>query len=248
MSLASRNYHPGELCLLHRLAQGPATAKHLILEVTVPDVRPDLTAGLLMNCLQGLLLAGDVTGPGADGTYEISYLLGLEIQAMQRRPLAAMRQAAEELAADLRPLTTRLEIGGSIRRQRADCGDIELCAVVDDMRARNVLTGGADVLLKCGDRYAQVVRQTSAGPVRVDLFQTTMAQEWGMLFFIRTGSADFVRRALAYWKQISAGGECRGNLLWRGDGVQVQTFEEDDVFVALRMKPVPPQKRVPKPQ
>ena len=82
-------------------------------------------------------------------------------------------------------------------------------------------------------------------PVKVDLFQTADPACWGMLYFIRTGSADFVRRALHYWHRATAG-ECNGLRLRLAGNRPVDTPEEDDVFrvisehaVRAGLRPVP---------
>jgi DNA polymerase/3'-5' exonuclease PolX len=248
MPLHSRQYHAGELAILAHLVDRPSPAGAIVKEVLVPGWPPEHTATLLTNCLHRLVLQGDVL-LREDGCYELCPALSLELRAMRRRPLNTLLPLAEALRDELRGAAARVEIAGSLRRRTPDCGDIEICALADDQSARDLLAARSALVIKSGERYTQVVMDDQAvGPVKVDFFQTRYRQEWGMLFFIRTGSADFVRRALAYWKRLSAGGECRGNLLWRGDGVQVQTFEEEDVFRALGCRWVEPKDRTPRPQ
>lgn len=47
----------------------------------------------------------------------------------ERRPLAAMRVIAERIMETLAPACLKIEIAGSIRREKADCKDVEIVAV-----------------------------------------------------------------------------------------------------------------------
>lgn len=205
---------------------------------------------------------------------QVSLTSQAEAYLSQPRPLS-LRLATDVSASLIRdldslPTVQRLEIAGSVRRHKGMVHDIELVALVESQQQN--LFGGkdrsapamdltcalrerADTVLKTGPSMTSVIiSEPETGHIQVNLFQTADPACWGMLYFIRTGSADFVRRALGYWKTVSAGGECSDLRLRTAGGKALDTPEEKDVFrvlsdhaTAARMKPVPyipPEKRI----
>ncbi|NOY81931.1 MAG: hypothetical protein GXP31_13120, partial [Kiritimatiellaeota bacterium] len=100
-------------------------------------------------------------------------------------------------------------------------------------------------VVKRGPRYMRAeVAHGAGGAVGVDLFQTADIREWGVLFFIRTGPADYVRRMLWHWKLYTMyRGRIEANRLWNEDGTAANTNEERDVFEALHLTWVAPEGR-----
>jgi DNA polymerase/3'-5' exonuclease PolX len=74
----------------------------------------------------------------------------------------------------------------------------------------------------------------------VDLFIVRPPAQLGLIYFIRTGDADYSARGLARWKEVSGGGWSEGGCLRDRDGKAVPTPTEEDVFRALRWTFVPP--------
>ena len=128
-------------------------------------------------------------------------------------------QTAQWLVKRLRPYTLRIEIAGSLRRKKADVGDIEIACI-----PRIVVTGSVDLFgsplneeinLLTTEIYTMIKegyltkpqeeRKTPFGPryykvlacprssleVQVDIFCCLPPSDWGPFFTIRTGSADF---------------------------------------------------------
>lgn len=106
----------------------------------------------------------------------------------------------------------RIEIAGSIRRNRPDVGDIELVAVprtetaadgMFDVQVVNLLTDRLDALVaerrllshpddpKRGDRYSKLVDPESG--LQLDLFSAS-EESFGLIYLIRTGPADYSKR------------------------------------------------------
>jgi DNA polymerase/3'-5' exonuclease PolX len=128
-----------------------------------------------------------------------------------RFALTEARSVAESLVRLLGPACHRIEIAGSIRRGRADVGDIELVAVprftedadgffgttrrnllteaVDDLIRRGVLASHPDDP-KRGERYSKLLHNCG---LQLDLFSAS-TESFGLLFIIRTGPADYSRR------------------------------------------------------
>lgn len=164
---------------------------------------------------------------------------------------------AYALRASLAPYCERLEMAGSLRRRKAEIGDIELVAIPKMMETRLDLFGESravvsrldDVLaemqypiLKSGSRYKQFGLPQG---ITCDLFLQPDPATWGVNFTIRTGSADF-----AQWLVTDRrlGGAkpgfltIRDALVWHG-GEIVPTPEEEDFFRVLGVKWIEPERR-----
>ena len=115
-------------------------------------------------------------------------------------------QQACELAGQwveiLRPYCERIEIAGSVRRCKPEVKDIEIVAaprleenlhlwgtktinLLLDALDRGVLGGQK---IKGGERYQQFLMPAG---INLDLFMVLPPAQWGILFAIRTGPADF---------------------------------------------------------
>ncbi len=157
----------------------------------------------------------------------------------------------------LGPYCTRIEIAGSIRRQKETIGDIEIVCIPatktapgtlftpdgyvrDPEFARAVLRLGT---VQKGDpdkgKYCQVV--TPKG-VKVDVF-IVRPDNWGLMFAIRTGSADFSHKTLATgWSK--KGYYSRNGTLYTKDGAAVPVPEEADLFNIIGLPFVSPKDRL----
>lgn len=117
--------------------------------------------------------------------------------------LTEARKIAERLQESLAPLCDRIEIAGSIRRGKPDVHDIELVAIpkmlpiydlfgqqsgerslLDDRR----LYEQFGKVVKAGRRFVQVSLWEG---IKLDLFVVLPPAQWGVLFAIRTGPAEF---------------------------------------------------------
>ncbi len=169
---------------------------------------------------------------------------------------------AEELVEALRPGCERIEIGGSIRRQRSSIGDVEIVCIpklgsvgtdlfdepvgsqLDPILKGLVATGKLLSPHKNGERL-----KCFGIPARgilgfgLDLFITT-PECWGVIFAIRTGSAEFAKKLVT---QRDMGGWLLDSLnvkdgrVWRRKA-PLETPEEAD-FLELSSGWVEPQGR-----
>jgi DNA polymerase/3'-5' exonuclease PolX len=155
----------------------------------------------------------------------------------------------------LRPACERIEIAGSIRRKKAEIGDIEIVCIprydaIPDLFGNPVeqypLTD--DVLkaqdwqrVKNGERYKQFVLEDGT---QLDLFLVTR-ETWGLQLLIRTGPADFSHRlvtARRHGGYLPGGWRVKDGRLHGYHGV-LDTPEETDVFAALGMDWIAPEAR-----
>lgn len=173
-------------------------------------------------------------------------------------PLAQAQVLADKIIKELAPVCERVQVAGSVRRQKAEIGDIEIVAI-----ARHQLdlfgTPGASLLepeLETLAARGRIIKGDKWGPkykkfhiparrdLAVDLFITT-PEEWGYTFTIRTGSAEFSHRLVTPKQQ---GGFLPGDLwvgscrLWR-DGKALDTPEEKDFLEALGIGWIEPENR-----
>lgn len=154
---------------------------------------------------------------------------------------------ASTIQEQIDPLCDRSAIAGSIRRHSALCGDIDLVCQVSRMqrmrvrerclRSHPIVSADGEHILNF--RLANDVRVNVffARPAERDLF-SVRPSNWGSVLLCRTGCADFCRlialRAadLGYhWDPF------RGILLGE---VILASESEEDIFKALRMRPVDP--------
>lgn len=175
---------------------------------------------------------------------------------------------AWELVALLGPFCERIEIAGSLRRQRPTVGDIELvCLPRYGAASRDLfnerISAGVNLLdLECdrlfmlgtiGKRYdknghprwGSGLKWATYRDVAVDLFPVISPAQWGVDFLLRTGSAAFSKRFVTPAEKgglLPPGMLVSGGALWRGDA-RLETPEEVDAFKAIGLRYVEPSAR-----
>jgi DNA polymerase/3'-5' exonuclease PolX len=152
------------------------------------------------------------------------------------------KQLAEKARSELVPYCHRVEIAGSIRRQKPEVGDIELVVIPKGAS----LMGFVDAVNRWpkikGTPKGKYTQREYHG-MKLDLFICT-PNTWACNFAIRTGSAEFSHSLAIRARQV---GMCfKDARLWRHDmlGPIPDIIEELDVFKALRIDWVEPEERV----
>lgn len=175
-----------------------------------------------------------------------------------KRPHAQVLHVAMHLVTALAPACHRIEIAGSLRRNAPLVSDIEIVAIprlhtdllgepiadsseIDDLLATWPLT-----MHKNGAKYKQFTFDWQAGwAFKVDLFLATR-ETWGVIFLLRTGSAEFSRRMVTAqmyggYKPIQYTVE-DGRV--RVAGMWLPTPEEADIFERWGMDYIEPKDRL----
>ena len=184
---------------------------------------------------------------------------------MERRLVA---DCAESVVSWLAPACERIELAGSIRRERSEVNDIELVCVpkrdpfdrlsliliqLDDLA---LLTAGpkskGQDKVPHGPRYYRLQTHPRAfrdtPPIQVDVFAVLRPAEWGVIYTIRTGSKDFSKWMVT--EALNRGFQVRDGQLfkihkneqpWRFE--KIPCPEERGFFTALGLSWVEPRDR-----
>jgi DNA polymerase/3'-5' exonuclease PolX len=157
--------------------------------------------------------------------------------------LKCAREIAEQLVERLAPYCERIEIAGSTRREKAEVGDIEIVAIPNefaDAMLPELLPGAT--FIKDGPRYKQIALPEG---INLDLFLVRPPAQWGVIFLLRTGPAEFSHQAVT---RKRLGGlllsDCQvaGGRVWR-HGKHLPMREEEDFLKLLGLPGLAPQER-----
>ena len=158
---------------------------------------------------------------------------------------------------------TRVEIAGSIRRQKPIVGDIELVGISDDREklirlltevGQHIKPGVPGAVPWIPKLTAKYIRVRLSEGMNLDLFMAS-PENWGGLYMMRTGSgADaegnsfngFVPGIFGRFKKLSGGGRMTDCMPTMPTGEQLWVPEEQDFFDLLEMDFVPPEVRTSK--
>ncbi|MFA6476440.1 MAG: hypothetical protein WCV68_03445 [Candidatus Paceibacterota bacterium] len=165
----------------------------------------------------------------------------------KKYPLAEARAIAEAVLEEIKPHCFRAEIAGSIRRNKPEVGDIEIVAIPKPYSTGLLEDGLASVINKWqkvkGEmeygktKYTQRILPSG---IKLDLFFAEQ-NNWGSIFAIRTGSAEFSHKVLATgW--VRQGYKSEGGYLTKG-GETYSVPEEEDLFRMIGRSFVEPEDR-----
>lgn len=155
---------------------------------------------------------------------------------------------AEQVQAALAPhcLPGRCVIAGSIRRKKAECGDIEIVAIPKPYSVgvfKNGIAAVADQwrFIRGNFPCKYAARELMPSGMQVDMF-FAQPDNWGLILAIRTGSAAFSRDYLAAgW--VAAGYHSEEGFLRRPDHSRVPVREEKELFELIKKPYIEPEKR-----
>lgn len=162
----------------------------------------------------------------------------------KKYPYAEAHRIALEVLEQLKPYCERIEIAGSVRRKKAEVGDIEIVAIPKPFEVGLFQSGIASVVNQWekvkGELPCKYTQRILPSGIKLDLF---IAEEsnWGYVLAMRTGSADYSHRVLANgW--VREGFKSDGGYLSR-DGERYEVREEKDLFKLIGVRYVEPENR-----
>lgn len=164
---------------------------------------------------------------------------------------------AEELVKQLAPHCERIQIAGSIRREKPEVKDIEIVAIPKPYEIGLFESGVATVVnrwqkvkgeLPC--KYTQRIITHSSlantrlfeGHIKLDLFFAT-PKNWGLILAIRTGSAEYSHQVLAMGWVRKGYESIEGNLFHKASRWERSIPEEKDLFDLIGIDWVEPKLR-----
>lgn len=151
--------------------------------------------------------------------------------------LSEAKETANHLIEFLKPLCTKVEVAGSVRREKEFVKDIEICLLTDNKK--KLFNSLGTHLLKVNKefkpaKWGQKYLQFKYEGKQIDLF-IGEPDNWGLLFLVRTGSAAFSTKMLAAWKRVSGGGYSMNNYLHTAAGEKILTRDEETIFKLCNM-------------
>lgn len=179
----------------------------------------------------------------------------------KRFPLVVAEFAANALLHALEPHCQRIEIAGSIRRKNESIGDIELVCIPRTVSAPGTLftpdgtvrdpafasaVKSLGTLTKgnpeTGKYFSITVGKIERDFIKVDIFVAT-PKNWGLIFAIRTGPADYSHKVLAAGWVKNGYYSREGTVYNRSTNEAIPVPEEADLFKLAGVQLVTPQYR-----
>lgn len=151
---------------------------------------------------------------------------------------------AQEVQKQLSPHCIKCEIAGSIRRRKPEPRDIEIVAIPKPYDIGLLESGIATVVNRWkivkGKLPCKYTQRILPQGIKLDLFFAE-PNNWGLIYAIRTGSADFSHRVLARnW--VRRGYKSIDGFLTK-NRTPVDIYEEEDLFSIIGVPFIAPEKR-----
>lgn len=162
------------------------------------------------------------------------FLLGAIMQLQEAKTIA---QKYLEL---LKPLCCRCEIAGSIRREKPEVKDIEIVCIPRMVTILEFIELVNSWYKIKGEPTGKYTRRSLPEGIHLDLFIAN-ENNWGMIFFIRTGSAEYSKSMADRW--VKMGYHSKDGILFDSEGNKFYMKEEVDVYNFLQLMFVPPKYR-----
>jgi len=174
-------------------------------------------------------------------------------------------KVAEEIVGWLKPYCERIQIAGSLRRKKAEVGDIELLCIPVPISPTSLWLGDPpydnldykiremikDVWLldyrlnvkgsRIYGRQNKLLVHCASG-IPVDIFSTT-EENWWVALLVRTGPKESNIRICMEAKRKGLKFNAYGSGFTNPNGEKIICFSEKEVFNAVELPHLPPEKR-----
>ncbi len=174
--------------------------------------------------------------------------------------LSQAQQIANEWLELLAPYCTKIKIAGSIRRQKPEVKDIEIVAIpkpqitmLEDESWENteifyflhkLASGGKILIQKDGSKQKQIYIHQHK--IWLDLFLVKPPAQWGKMFALRTGPAEYSQWLVTRKRKGGATPSYlrhRDGALWTKDKTLIKTPTEKSFYQTLGIDWVEPELR-----
>jgi DNA polymerase (family 10) len=150
--------------------------------------------------------------------------------------LGKARAIAEEVIKRLSPYCQRIQVAGSIRRQKATVRDIDIVLIPSDLwnlRSEIIAVDSRDLYLPLPSRVTSVkLRRINYYGTQVDLYFATEGT-WATLLLIRTGSKENNIRLATLAKKRGWRLAASGDGLFNEKGERIAGDSEESIYEAL---------------
>jgi len=169
--------------------------------------------------------------------------------------LAQAQRLADEIVQFLKPYCERIEIGGSIRREKAEVGDIEIVCIPKLIEQHDLFDNVTKVTrpidgVMSNSLFTQfrvngaLFKSFMYKGMQVDLFLTT-PEQWGYIFALRTGPREFNMKMV---KQKRYGGYLPAYITLKDGEVRIggkaiPVYTEHEFFELLGIEYLEPKDR-----
>ena len=138
----------------------------------------------------------------------------------------------------LKPYCWRIEIAGSIRREKSEVKDIEIVAIPLDLVGFSTEVNELEKVK--GNPTGKYTQRILPEGIKLDLFMANI-RNWGLIFAIRTGSARYSHEILACgW--VKRGYKSINGMLTK-NGREIEVREEKDLFNLIGVAYIQPNQR-----
>ena len=145
---------------------------------------------------------------------------------------------SDETIKRLEPYCQKIQVAGSIRREKPTVHDIDIVLIVSDMESIHKELANLGEFRKDGPKLKCVVYKG----VLVDLYFAT-PETWATLLLIRTGSKEHNIRLCARAKTLGMHLAASGDGLFDQEGVRIAGDTEESIFQQLGLPYKEPQHR-----
>jgi len=154
-------------------------------------------------------------------------------------------EIAENVKTLLSPHCERVEIAGSIRRKKPEVKDIEIVAIPKLPYSIGMFESGIATVVNRwekvkGELPCKYTQRILPDGIKLDLFFAD-EKNWGLIYAIRTGSAEYSHKVLAVgW--VKQGYKSVNGYLMLGD-TRIEVPEEKDLFEIIGINYINPELR-----
>jgi len=152
--------------------------------------------------------------------------------------LQGAQKIADEVVKQLSPYCKKIEVAGSVRRQKPWVNDIDICLIPSDPWNLHREIGGLGPAKVSGNKIMRVM----VGSVQVDIYVAS-EETWATLLLIRTGSAENNIRLATLAKKRGWHLAASGEGLFNENGQRIAGDTEESIYEALDLPWQRPEER-----